>query len=76
MHREAQVSVGDGLGGAGDLVVGVQGPHARQPLGGTVDALRVPRAAQFPRGDEHQVRAHGVRAILAHQVVGVDDVPA
>jgi len=49
--------------------LGHHGPDALQEAADALDAGEVPRSSRIPRPNEHQVSAHGVRAVALHVVV-------
>ena len=54
----------------------LQIPVALDEAAAAADARRAPRSGLFKVADEHLVQAHGVRAVLVNDLVGVDDIAA
>ena len=64
---------GDGLLSGGDIL---QIEAAVQEALAALDSLVAPADGLLEVADEHDVQAHGVRAVLGYDVVGVDHVAA
>ena len=66
--------VGLGVLLAGVLLLGGQVPHPVQEALATTDGVVGPNRCLFKVADEHDIQAHGVRAVIPDHVVGVDHV--
>ena len=66
--------VGLGVLLAGVLLLGGQVPHPVQEALAATDGVVGPNRCLFKVADEHDIQAHGVRAVIPDHVVGVDHV--